>query len=133
MNAIIFIYYEHFFPFALFLRSQLGTYFHLLILFMFLFFKHFIYLFLERGREGEEHPCVVASHVPPAGDLARSPGMCPDWESNQRPFALQAGTQSTEPHQPGPYFHLFNIDSSMFLPYAYLYIEKGLKGSIWEE
>ena len=35
------------------------------------------------------------------GDLAHNPGMCPDWESNQQPFDLQAGTQFTEPHQPG--------------------------------
>ena len=32
-------------------------------------FKYFIYLFLEKGREGEregeKHPCVVASHVSP--------------------------------------------------------------------
>ena len=26
-----------------------------------------------------------------------------DWEQHWRPFGLQAGTQSTEPHQPGPY------------------------------
>ena len=38
--------------------------------------------------------------MPPTGDLAGSPGMCPDWESNLQPFGLQAGTQSTEPHQP---------------------------------
>ena len=47
-------------------------------------FKDFIYLFLERGREGErgreKHQCVVASHAPPTGDLAYKPGMCPDWE-----------------------------------------------------
>ena len=30
-----------------------------------------------------------------------TPGRCPDWESNQRPFGSQAGTQSPEPHQPG--------------------------------
>ena len=29
-----------------------------------------------------------------------TPGMCPDWESNRRAFGSQAGTQSTEPHQP---------------------------------
>ena len=52
-------------------------------------------------KEGEKHQCVVASHMPPAGDLAHNPGMCPDWELNQWPFGLQAGTQSTEPHQPG--------------------------------
>ena len=58
-----------------------------------LFFKDFIYLFLERGRvgerEGEKHQCVVASHVAPTGDLARNPGMWPDWESNQWPFGSQ--------------------------------------------
>ena len=50
-------------------------------------------LFLERGREGEregeKHQGVVASHVAPTGDLACNPGMCPDWESNRRPFGLQ--------------------------------------------
>ena len=44
------------------------------------------YLFIERGegreREEEKHQCVVASHVPPTGDLACNPGMCPDLESN---------------------------------------------------
>ena len=63
-------------------------------------------LFLERreGREkeGEKHQCVVASCALPTGDLARNPGMCPDWESNQRPFGLQANIQSSEPHHPGP-------------------------------
>ena len=51
----------------------------------FFFFKDFIYLFLERGKEREregEKQCVVASHVPPNGDLAGNPGMCPDWELN---------------------------------------------------
>ena len=43
----------------------------------------------------------VASRTPPTGDLVCNPGMCPDWESNQRRFGLQASTQSTEPHQPG--------------------------------
>ena len=46
---------------------------------------------------------MVAFCVPPTGDLAHNPGMCPDWESNQRPFALRPGPQSTEPHQPGPH------------------------------
>ena len=38
--------------------------------------------------------------MPTTRDLAHNPGMCPGWESNQRPFGLQAGAQSTEPHQP---------------------------------
>ena len=56
---------------------------------------------MEGEREGEKQQCVVASHEPPTGDLARNPGMSPDWELNQVPFGSQAGTQSTEPHQPG--------------------------------
>ena len=68
---------------------------------LFLFFKDFIFLyFRERGmegeREGEKHQCVVAPCAPPIGDLACNPGMCPDWESNRRPFGLQACAQSTE-------------------------------------
>ena len=47
---------------------------------------------------------MVTSHMPPTGVLACNPGMCPDWELNLRPFGSQAGTQSTEPHQPGQTF-----------------------------
>ena len=73
-------------------------------------FKRF-YLFLERGegREKDRERNIdvreihqsVASRTPPSGDLAHNPGMCPDWEWNLQPFGSQAGTQSTEPHQPG--------------------------------
>ena len=68
--------------------------------FIYLFFKDFIYLFLDRKKEGEKHQCVVASHAPPMGDLACNPGMCPDWESNWWPFGLLVGAHSKEPHQP---------------------------------
>ena len=65
----------------------------------------YLLIFREKGREGEreeeKHQCVVASHVPPTGDLACNPGMCSDWESNQWPFGSQASAQSTELHQPG--------------------------------
>ena len=58
----------------------------------------YLLIFRERGtegdREGEKHQCVVAFHTPPTGDLARNPGMCPDWEWNWRPFGSQAGAQS---------------------------------------
>ena len=51
------------------------------------------------GREGErerlKYQCVVASHAPPVGNLACSPGIYSDWELHQQHFA----TQSTEPHQ----------------------------------
>ena len=52
------------------------------------FLKDCIYLFIfgERGREGEregkKYQCVVASRVPPTGDLSHNPSMCPDWELN---------------------------------------------------
>ena len=72
--------------------------------FIYLFIKKMFHLFTFREREGKKHQYVVASHVPPTGDLACNPGMCLDWESNQWPFGSQAGIQSTEPHQPGcPY------------------------------
>ena len=76
----------------------------------FIFLKDFIYLFLERGREGEreKHQCVVASHVAPIRNLAHNPGMCPDWESSRQHFGSQPRAQSTEPHQPGP--HLLTLN-----------------------
>ena len=79
------------------------------------FLKRF-YLFLGRreGREKERErntdvweKQLVASCTPPTRDLACKPGTCPDQESNQRPFSLQAGSQSTEPHQPGQILWLF--------------------------
>ena len=52
----------------------------------FLFLRFYLFIFRERGREGEregeKHQCVVASHVVPTGDLAHTPVMCPDWESD---------------------------------------------------
>ena len=44
------------------------------------FLKDFIYLFLEEmegEREGEEHLCMVASHMSPVGDLAHNLDLCP--------------------------------------------------------
>ena len=38
-------------------------------------------MFRERGkegeREGEKHQCVVAFCMPPTGDVASNPGVCP--------------------------------------------------------
>ena len=77
------------------------------------FLKKILFIFRQRERErerkGEKHRCVVASRMPPTGDLAHNPGMCSDRESNQRPIGLQAVTQSTEPHQPGPKINLLKI------------------------
>ena len=56
----------------------------------FFFFK-ILFIFRERGREGErereKHQCVVASHMATTRDLACKPGMCPDWELNWQPFS----------------------------------------------
>ena len=66
------------------------------------FLRFYLFIFRERRRdgerEGEKRQCVVASQVPPTGDLAGNPGMCPDWESNRRPSGSQAGIQFTKPH-----------------------------------
>ena len=58
-----------------------------------LFIIIYLFIFREREkegeREGEKHQCVVASHLASTGDLAYNPGMCPDQQSNWRPFGLQ--------------------------------------------
>ena len=62
----------------------------------------------EQGREkeektmdvGEKH-LWVASCTPLTRDLVHNPGVCPDQESNWRPFGSQAHVQSTELQQPG--------------------------------
>ena len=59
------------------------------------FLKDFIYLFLERVREGEREgeklQCVVVSHTPATGTQPVT----------QHLFGAQAGTKSPEPLQPG--------------------------------
>ena len=52
--------------------------------FLFYFLKDFIYLFLERAEGRERNINLWVPLVcPPTGDLARNPGMCPDWELSQ--------------------------------------------------
>ena len=70
--------------------------------------RFYLFTFRERGSEGEregnfsvrEIHRSVASRTPATGDLAHNPGLCPDQKSNRQLFCLQAGAQSTEPHQP---------------------------------
>ena len=75
--------------------------------FFFFFFLKIVFIFFRERKGGrkrwrETSMCgCLSSHVPRTGDVAGILGMCPDWELNQRPFGLQAGAQSTEPHQPG--------------------------------
>ena len=75
------------------------------------FFKRILFIYFQREEKGGRETSMardtwighllVASRMPPTGDLAHNPGMCPDWESNQQPFGSQTGTQSTKPQQPG--------------------------------
>ena len=44
---------------------------------LFVCLRFYVFIFRDRGKEGEKHQCVVASHVPPTRDLACNPGMCP--------------------------------------------------------
>ena len=62
----------------------------------------------------EEHQ-LVASHTPPTGDLAHNPGMCPDRESNWRPFSLRDDAQPTEQHQSGPMTFVVPVHSALVL------------------
>ena len=64
--------------------------------------KKILFIFRGREKQGERNLSVwLPLEHSPIRVLARNPGICPDWESNQWPFGLQAATQSTEPHQPG--------------------------------
>ena len=89
------------------------------------FFKFFkiifcLFIFRERGKEGERSRetlmCGCLS-LAPCWDVAHNPGMCSAWELNQWPFGSQAGTQSTEPHQPGLLeMFFFNVSLAMIFP-----------------
>ena len=69
------------------------------------FLKDFIYLFLERGegreKEMERNISVWLPLMRPLLGIWPATQACAlDWELNQWLFGSQAGTQSTEPHQP---------------------------------
>ena len=48
--------------------------------------KIFYFIYFSRDGKGwrkrGKHQCVVASRMPPTGDLDCNPGMCPDWVLN---------------------------------------------------
>ena len=81
------LYYSYNFSLSLKIFQNSILKFFLLVILVFL--KDFIYVFFKEGKGGEregEKQCVVASCMPPTGDLARHPGICPDCESNWQPF-----------------------------------------------
>ena len=67
----------------------------LLFIYLLTYLLTYLLIYLQREGKGEKHQCVVAPCMPLTGNLACNPGMCPDWELNQRPFGLQASAQST--------------------------------------
>ena len=80
--------------------------------FSFFFFEDFICLFLERGKWGRKRERNINVWLPPTRPLLGTwpttltcalSGNWTGWQS----FHLQAGTQATEPHQPG--LELFKI------------------------
>ena len=86
-----------------------------IVLFFYLFLN-ILFIFRERGREGEregeKHQCERETsigcllYMPPPPN----PGMCPDQESNQQPFALWDDTQTlshTSQDSAGGVFCLF--------------------------
>ena len=53
--------------------------------------------------------------------------MCPDQESNWRPFSLQAGAQSTEPQQPGQQLKFYgNTAAPMCLYVVYGHVHAAM-------
>ena len=84
-------------------------------LFIFLKIIYLFFIFRERGREGkrdgEKHQCVVASCTPSAGDLAYNPGMCPEWDLNQRPFSSRRPALNPLSHtsQGQSYFNCYSL------------------------
>ena len=96
----------------------------------FFFFLYFRLWGREGEREGEKHHCCGCPLFAPywGPDLARTVGMCPDWDLNRLPFASQAGAQSTEPHQPG-LFHLILINLNLN---GYMCLVATVSVHVWE-
>ena len=91
-------------------------------LFIYIYIWRF-YLFIGREREGDwegkKHQCVVVSRMPPTGDLACNPGMCPDLESNRRPFGSQAGTVLNPLSHTSQACYIFTIIFFLYFPWIF--------------
>ena len=90
------------------------------------FFK---FIFRERRREGERgretsmrqrnSTWLPLAYIPTRFQTC-NPGMCPDWESNWRPFALQDDAQAAEPHQSGLDHFFFYFQVRYCFPLLYV-------------
>ena len=69
-------------------------------------FLKILFIFRDRGREGErkgeKHQCVVASHALTTLGPGPNPDMHPDWELNWRPFSPQPAFNSLSYTSQGP-------------------------------
>ena len=64
----------------------------------------------EGSRSGRKTICGRLSRAPYWGPGPQLNSVCvSDWELSPRPFDWQAGVQSAEPHQPGPFFFSFSF------------------------
>ena len=101
-----------------------NTHFPLLGYFYYIF-KNILFIYFQReGRKKEKERNIsvwVDSHMSPPGDLAHNSGVCLDSEWNQWPSGSQAGTWSTEPHQPGLF--LFLITVTIVLIWVFIQIQ----------
>ena len=66
---------------------------------------------------------MVASCVPPTGDLACNPGICPKLGIEPASLWFAGGTQSTEPHQLGLQGN-FLIPRLNMISYGSMHIER---------
>ena len=63
-----------------------------------------LFLFLDRGKGREkERERNINVWLPLMHPAPGNPGICSNWELNQRPFGSQSGVLFIEPHQPGHY------------------------------
>ena len=86
---------------------------------IFIYYYYLKILFILEGK-GEKNQCVretsisclLYSRPPTTGDLACSPGMCPDWELNWWPLGSQVGAQATNHTSQGK--RLYCLNSTVF-------------------
>ena len=76
----------------------------------------YLFIFRERRREGKERERNIYWLPLAHANWSATQACALDRESNQQPFGSQAGTQSTEPHQPGQKFPSFSM-ANVFLDY----------------
>ena len=93
------------------------------------FFKKILFSERGEGREKERERNINWLPVlqPLTRDQTRNPGVCPDWESNQQPFALQnnadqescTGQGHDEIFRSGEYVHFMDCGDG-FTVYTYV-------------